>query len=317
MTLKKHIAFIAGGVAALLAIAAAVFFLIQGINKLKKTEVDLGAKKKELEEFHARKPFPSADNVAKEKKNAEELETAIADVLTAMRVGEIKPTSVTPPVFMDELANLRQQLNRRAEMAGMVLPDKFGFGFERYLGGDSSLPPTTDLPILTMQMAVIEMVSDILIREKAREILRVVRDEPATVTAGARPAEEGVRKSKAGTNDTDLAAEMYSRLSFAFEFKAKESSLLSILNALASNKTFMVVTSVKVDKEASDVIEIAAPGVRVGPRLSEEDDGPAPVDTKPAPPESKTRDQVLVAGPKKEKLMKVIMSLDVYRFKGD
>lgn len=102
--------------------------------------------------------------------------------------------------------------------------------------------------------------------------------------------------------------DLLAKLHFIFEFKAKESSVLNILDRLAAHKMFVVVSSLQFEKMGMDVKKHKKPIDRDREKLTEEARGPE---------EIPSRLERLLSGPALEKPMNVTIEMDVYRFKGE
>jgi hypothetical protein len=193
----------------------------------------------------------------------------------------------------------RTELMNKAREHGTVLPPDFAFGFDRYCVANSPLPPPAELPLLSRQLAIIEKLSSIIIDERATNLNRIVRED-----------------SNAGTNSVAVVVpqatkQLYTKLRFTIEFRAKEAALLGILNSIASDKMFMAVSSLQVDKEGLDVLDVNLPRSR-----SDDDEVKRPVagTNAQAHVTSPSGGAELMCGLKLEKPMKVKLAIEVYRF---
>jgi hypothetical protein len=254
-----------------------------------------------------------------ENENAAALQGAFANVLAQLKKGQIKPPRMTPSTFIRLLGRKRQALRIAAagtnatKTAETALPDKFAFGFDPYFAGQRPKPEHVE--DLTRQLLVLERLFDVLFDANVRSILSVQRDAVET----RMPPPKG-----------EAAAPLYSRLHFAFRFTAGESDLLHVLDRLAAEKMFVVVTSLSVQKDGPDVAVVAEqePARASAPAdaatsISALFGGPAPAPkgdgetVKPRPrPEDLPRSERMVCGPRVAKPVTVGLEVDVYRFDG-
>ena len=332
MTVKRNILIIVGVIVALLLIGLCTVLLFRGISKLDEKEKELARKKTEHEIFYKNNPFPSKQNAEQEKKNVEVLEEAIGKLAGRLKADEVKVVPTTPSAFMSLLGSKRRELGGMADQNGAGLPANSAFGFERYCLPDSPLPPPAELPVLSQQLTIIEQVCGILFQGKVKEITKITRDELDRPGPGVVPAGGGNRPGGAGSassSSRNAAAKTedkppFTKLHFVFEFKAKERSILYVLNRIASSKIFMVVTGLKLEKEFPDILDVRAAGTAAGERpersSGDDDDDPVAAAAHTATnalaisDRALPRDKRLMSGLKMEKPMKVTMFLEVYKF---
>jgi hypothetical protein len=305
MTLKKNILIISGAAIAVLMVGLSGFLLNRGIAQLAETETKLAESKSTLVDLHKKDPFPSKKNIDDEKANVEGLQKSFGKLMTDLRAGEVQPiANITPSTFMTLLYSKRNELINKAKQSGTTLPANFAFGFDRYCAADSRLPPPAELPLLSQQLVVIENLGDILLREKVKEIIKIAKDD-SEIQAGA--ASASVDKK-----------ELFTKLHFVVEFKAKEGSLLDVLNSISSSKMFMAVSSIKVEKEGPDVLDVAR--ATLG-----DDEAAKPSDlalmgtgaVARAAAMALSREERTVSGVRMEKMMKVTLTVDAYKFRAE
>jgi len=308
MTLKKNILIISGGLAAVLMVMLSGFLLYRGKIQLQEADERLEESKNALVDLHKSNPFPSRDNVETEKRNVAELRSSFGKLMTELREGEVQPiANITPSTFMDLLYAKRSEMIDQAKQSGTILPANFAFGFDRYCDKDSKLPPPDELPLLSQQLIVVETLSDIIFREKAKEIIKITKDD-----VDVKSGQAGVVNVSADKKQRQL----FSKLHFVIDFKAKESALLGILNNISTSKMFMVISCIKLEKDGPDVLDAAKP-------KSHEENEPKLADL--APPRGTgvvtrtaamavSREDRMACGVSIEKPMKVRLTVDAYKF---
>jgi hypothetical protein len=320
---KRKIMIIAGAIVALLLIGLCAFFLFRGISKLGAAEKELARKKITHEGFYKTNPFPSKQNVEQEKNNVAALEEGIGKLADSLKAGEVKAVPTRPSEFISLLGSKRKELGVAADQSGTALPVNFAYGFEQYCTPDGPRPSPTESPVLSQQLTVIEHVCGIMFQGKAKEIIKITRDELSNPgSGGGRNRLGGAAPSTQNEAGKTEDKALFTKLHFVFEFKAKENSILDILNHIARSNIFMVVTSLKIDKEFPDILDMrpaeAPAGERVG-HSGEDDDvpvavTPAATNALAVSDRSLPRNKRLMSGPKMEKPMKVKMFLEVYKF---
>jgi hypothetical protein len=289
MMAKKNIIMIGTVLFAVLLLCLSGYALYRGINDLDRAEVKLKDTEETLKNLHRSNPFPTIENVNKEKQNVQLLEDGLGKLMENLKAGQVQPNaSVTPATFMTLFFAKRTELMNKARAHGTIMPPDFAFGFDRYCAASSPLPPPAELPLLSRQLAIIERLSSIVIDERAADLIKIGREDSN------------------GTNTTVVAVaktrQLYTKLYFTIEFRAKEAALLSILNSIASDKMFMAVSSLQLDKEGLDVLEVNLPQA-----MPDETEVVRPAVGANGEPE-------LMCGLKLEKPMRIKLTVNVYRF---
>jgi hypothetical protein len=302
MIAKKNIIMISTVVVGVLLVGFSGYLLYRGIDDLDRTEVKLKEAEEKLKVLHKSDPFPTIENVAKEKQNAQSLEDGLGKLMENLKAGQVQPkANITPSTFMTLFFAKRTELVNKALAHGIRVPPDFAFGFERYCVNSSPLPAPADLPLLSQQLAIIENLSNIIIDEKATNLTKIVREETGSGADTNTNSVPPTAKSK-------QVAKLYSKLRFTIEFRVKEAGLLSILNRIASDKLFMAVSSLKVEKEGPDVLDVDLPRAR-----ADDDDVVKPAAGTNALATASDEPE-LMCGLKLEKPMRVKMTVDVYKF---
>jgi len=348
MNINKNIIIASvGGVLLLLLVFAGVM-LFRGIHQFGQAEKDLVAKRGQLDGYYRKNPFPSADNVKIVRENVRLMEEWMRDIIDLAKRKQVEPdVTKSPSAFVNMLSQVRNDLLSKAQKAGVQMNPEFAFGFGPYCDGH---PATADfVPRLIQQLVIVDGVCSILIDEKAKEIHTIERElfdgvgsivsgsAPATGrTRGGRPAARAfpqgssvtgmLRASKVPPAAADKMAgelvegQLASNMKFVFEFSARETSLINILNKLAMSEMFIVVTSVDIEV-AEDVLkkddkaEVSPAAVRLPFGLN-----PVPdeAEEKPKTPDFKrtlSRQERVVCGGKAELPARIRIELEVYRFK--
>ena len=340
MKLPKNIWIVVTALIAVTMVGVSGFLLVRGVLLFNESEAKLGLAKKRLQQMYDRNPFPDKSNIETEKHNAELATEWFNQLMGSLRKGQVDPVQVTPATFMSMLQSKKPELIGQANSGTKVVAEDFGFGFERYFSS-SMLPEPTDVPRLTQQLAIVDKLCAVLFAQKIDELSSIQREifesgGDVVDTAGAgRPSRRGattkavakfVNKNAGIFGEEDL----FTKFHFALEFKAKQAAVWDVLNKLAANEMFIVVTSLDVETPGSDIADIKAktPALTDDKRAASKAAAPdaasaAGAVEKPLiqkPEEKPPKEARIVCGPvdkDKEKPVSVKMELDVYRFRGE
>ena len=315
-----------------IALLAAAWTLFRGVMRFNEVARALDDAKQQLTGYYQEAVFPSAENVQREKDNTVQMTRWYEELTTALRAGNVTNSERSPSRFVGILERARERLLRDAQAAGTELPKSFAFGFDRY-SGTGTLPRPDDVPRLTEQLILVTRVCIILFENRVKELRVVERalfeggEAVATTAAGAGPGRRPAAGGGAGVEPVGGLSPsgaqpgiipdggLYGKYRFAFEFNAKESSLLSILNALASSPVFTVVNVIRVVKE----VPVLLPAVADTPVAEQgaEQAGIGFGDKPAEPPAVHLGPNYPVCGLEMEIPMQVRIELDVFKFKGD
>ena len=302
----KQVAMIVSGVGGVMALTVA-FMLWREIQSFRKAERDLTAGEKNLATYYRMDPFPSNENVTRERENLDKLETWRKTLVAELRKGGIRTPETTAARFSQMLFEKRAALIKLAENSGtsLVGGDKFAFGFEEYATGH--VPAPEDVPRLTEQLLVTEILSRMLFEENVKSVVRIGRekaDGEARTRVRQRPqaATAPVPTDPSGSAVDNLRE----KNRYVLEFTAREQAVMRFLNQVAAHSAFMAVARLEMETLDSDIRKPNVPGPtdpteRMKMKLH-------------AHPRRTDR---MVAGRVFENLVRVKVELDVYRFKGD
>lgn len=343
---KRGIFLIAGAVVLVIILIISGIYLFKGVSQYKDEEGKLGSKITALKKHYAKDPFPSQENVDRENDNVKILNEWYDKLIEALTMNQVEPDTEerSPSKFKDSLSIKVGKLIKIARPEnnnGMKvrIPDEFAFGFEQYSGTFS--PAYADVPRLTQQLELTEIIAEKLIRSGIEEFISIEREEFETAPAGAEASsakqDEGKQRRKSTRDDDEKnvkakdkidskqaglmkEGEYFAKFHFEYEFLAKEKALVDALNQLATLDMFVVITKIDLSKKSSDMImpvratmasgtvdavPVAESGVEVAVA--------APVKHNEAP----SRPDRQVSGPDMEVPMTVTMGIDVYRFRTD
>ena len=311
----------------LLALVFAIsgFLLFRGISQFSKEEQTLKRSVTTLNNYYARDPFPSVENVAREQENGKVLDRWLTGLSDSLREGQIEPIQTTPAQFRRLFSKKRDQLKALAKESKIeVVSD--AFGFERY-ADSGTLPAPLDVPRLAQQLVIVDELCRVLFQGGATKLTRLRREEfesaaaPAAARTGRtgrtvrpgrtrRPSRSAPAAAAGGNRAWKVSRDagvlnrkaLHAHLRFGLDFEVREAALMKIMNALAAHDMFAVVTLLEIEKTADDVNLPTAAQDSSDTELSLGNVGHAP------------RSQRLMSGDVLEKPMHITMEIDVYRF---
>ena len=322
MNLKKKILFVVLLLVFIALIGVPAFLMIQGIKQFNSAKKDLGSSVTQLLVFYKKNPFPSQENITAEQDNLLAIQSWFGKLVDIVTAGQIERRDSTPSSFVTKYNEIRYKIINKSNKS---IDDDSSFGFDRYAEG--LLPVAVDVPRLMQQMLITERLAGILIDSSVKKINKIERDEfdsasaaatstrsaPKARRVGRRASSSVVAKKKESSIRSIRKTDIYEVQSFALEFTAKEGVVMDVLNRLAQDDLFIVVTGIEFTKETPD---LKMPGVDIsGDGESSQPEGEvAAAPKKLIKGSDKTREQRRVSGPNMDTPMTVRVDLDVYTF---
>ena len=318
---KKTILIVLGVMVMLVFLAAAVLLYMK-YAEFDKARLSLKSTLDEQQRLLGSAPFPSAENIAQENDNLDLIRMTFAELGGAMRFGQVEPVQQAPAAFNAQFWKVQKELLALAKDKGINVPVDFAFGFQRHMTG--SPPPHPDVPRLTQQLLTVSELTRLLYDCRIvalRDIFREEFEGGETAGEAGGHAAVAIRVAAAtvkntgpvGANlvvkDAGIIPEgsLYGRMHFILRFTARESALQEILNRLARDRMFIVVTRLEITGGETSVTKPAADPNAVQPGGGGTPDQPQVV-------KALTKDERLVCGGRETPVL-VTIDLDVYRFR--
>ncbi len=305
------------------------FMLYRGIDRFYTSKAELEKVKGDLSRYYKAPIFPSIENVKQELENARQVDAWFDGLMATLCEGNVNSDERSPSKFIGISEVVRKRLVSEGQKAGTELPtpaQSFAFGFDRY-SGTGALPKPQDVPRLMEQLVIINRLSLVMFKNRVKSISSITRDtfEDAPSKDNT-AAEESHSRRRGGRRGDDTPSTvnsqkkagiigenaLFAKLHFVFEFRAKESALVSILNALSAHPMFIVVTSLSVSKPSPELVPTLVIPDADRTALSEFGETHAAEAT--APP-SNLGPNFPICGIKMEIPMDVRLELDVYKFR--
>lgn len=248
MNFRKHKVLIIGGGIGMVLLLAALVFLYRSASAYRTQDRAIDRQYRRLAELNARNPFPSVENVEQLEKNLARLDQhnhALADTLGR---DPFPPDVIEAAGFSAMAQSVIERFRRRADEAGIRLPEMLEAGFAQYASG-GVVPAAQHVPRLSRQLYSVERVADVLVDCGVTSIDMLTREDfekpkteaPSRRRRGAEPlpvVEEGSRAQASVVGPDDL----YYAERVGVEFVATEVETWLVLERLASVPHFMVVT---------------------------------------------------------------------------
>ncbi len=330
MNFRKYMLLIVGGGICLILAALALYLLLRFQSDYTRVDESLGNAMNQLSVLNYRDPYPSEENVKRLQQNLGGLREHFMALYSNLRQGQMEPRRMEPAEFPGVLGRARNQLAGKAAELNVKLPERFAFGFDRYVG---ELPAAVDIPRLVIQTKEVEELCMALYRAKVSEISSIQRTifEQAALVEAASSAEgrRGGRRREGGEESpegvvipavqTQDPNALYTREHYVLSFTATDSSVWELLNILARLPMFVVVTDIQMTSENKDLnrgvlAKNAAATAAAQAAAAAQPNAlglppPAPVIVSETnyPP----REERVVAGRER---MQVVLGVDVYRF---
>lgn len=311
----QKIAWIAGSVVALLVCLAGGWFTYKAFARSDEARRQLDTDIQQLQKIYQASPFPSLPNIQVVRGDRQKLDDWTRELLRSLRVAEVAtPTnSLTPPLFIQDLQHTVRELRTIPPAGGAkVLPDGFTFGFDTYLGSASVMPNPADVPQLTQQLRMVDLLTRELLATHISALTTIERTtfengapaagSPSPSPAPSRRGRGAPLPAPAAAAVATAAAAPYPRQHFNLSFSANAVALDEVLNRLAQMPLFVVVSSLQVQR--------ADRGLRPAPTAAS---AAPPGDAAAAAPVLSRKDR-LASGPEVSQLMKIDMQIDVYTF---
>lgn len=251
---KNMVLVVGGGIAALLIIAALVMlFRFQAGHREVSGQLDSALSR--LQQLNNRKPFPSRENIALVEKNLQVEQASALELQAALQRGQLTPDAIEPAEFAPLLERVHKRMVKRADEAGVALPDAFTFGFGRYAAGE--LPAPTAIPRLVIQLKAVDAVCGLLFQSRIGELLSIEREvfESGEVTPAEELSDLRLRRRQAATTTAPVVSrvppaqtnDLYGVERITVSFLARETAAWDALNALARSPLFIVVADISLE----------------------------------------------------------------------
>ena len=215
-------------------------------------------------------PFPVAANVHKEAENLKDIIDQYNELNEFMRAGQIDLQPMKAVDFMHFREKSLRKLRSSLQSARIKFPVKYAFGFDKYEGGQ--MPASGDVPGLVQQLNIIEVLCEILKEAGITELVAIKRENIELLRPPVASRRHGRAPSPEAAGNAPGGNKLVYSQHFEISFQARENAVIKILNLLASQPMFMVVTRVEMTnprQEYSVGGSIRTPAAAPPPGVSE------------------------------------------------
>lgn len=202
---------------------------------------EYGNLKTSYQKLVSAKPYPDNANLMARRENIIQYETVISDLRKAL--GAYQPgalTQLTPGEFSDVQLKMQGKLRAAFEKAGTSLPDKCGFGFEKYATIQAKPGATKSL---NYQLGAIEWLLVKLAETRPQELVNLRREQldvERGVVAPPVPQPTGGRggRRQAAQLATPVEEKLFEVMPMELVFTAREPAVREFLKEMANSKEY-------------------------------------------------------------------------------
>ncbi|HZR78047.1 MAG TPA: Amuc_1100 family pilus-like protein [Chthoniobacterales bacterium] len=225
-------------VAIALALLIAVWFLFYAKGAFADAMTEFNAAATERSRLEHLTPFPNEANVKKTQLELENYAVRLNALKAELNAQVLATRPMAPNEFQTLLRQTIANTTEKARTNRVKLPDNFHLGFDEFA---SSLPATTDAPLLGQELQQLELLIGILIDAKVDSIAALKREPTAAVAAAAAtPVAKGPAAAKP----------VIERSIVDLTFAASPSALRKVLNQIAgSDRQFFISRTIYVRSE--------------------------------------------------------------------
>lgn len=252
-SIKKNLTFTITVGVCVLVFAAGVYMAIKESNKISEAKQEISMAETQLNNFRFADPAPTEENVIASEKNLAELDGKLQKIrevlergarITASRDG-IGVTAAIQQYISEYQRKAARYTHKDSagEEQPIQLPEKFGFGFEQFLGVTATLEDSDMCGMLDKQRQILSYLIDKLYESKPHGLVSVKRELLEKKSADA------------GQNDFQIDSAITARvpgaidaIGFSLSFTGYTESLRNFLNQLRKFDLPIVVRSIEVER---------------------------------------------------------------------
>ena len=210
-------------------------------------EGNLAMQQQQLNELEAKNPFPSNENIQRYRDDQKRIHQFQQAVQTAITNSFALPTEAeikTDIEFVEQMPKRLAALTFLTQQAGVRLPDKFNFGFDRYATTlPCRNPPAAGaecervLALLSKQFLVIERLTTLFFTNNVDEIVAIRRTAVEPGSGGEDASLPITRDGRAQCTITP----------FELQFACTAAALQGFINDVARDPWLFAIRNLKVD----------------------------------------------------------------------
>ena len=312
MNWRKHMVLVVGGGLALLLLVLALVMLLRARGEFARVNEELANAVGKLESLTRRAPFPSQANIDVLDGNLASIRDAAGDLHDTLVKGQVAPDAIEAAQFAPLLEHSSKRLLARAAELGIVMPEGFSLGLDRYAAGE--LPSSQAIPRLVIQLKTMEALAQLLFQARVHTLVGMER-EPFEFAAAPEQADFSTVRRRSAVQEPTAARRaddipkpaenpLYEVERITVSLLARDAAVWDVLNLLAASPLVAAVVDIQLANDQADRLGKAEP-----PAAIDADKTPAGLPTR-----YPTHDERIVAG---RELVRATLVVDVYRFVQD
>lgn len=281
--IKRNLSLLIGIIVAVAMMVGASILLVSGLGKNREISATLDAVQAEITELNNKEPFPSAENIQAVKQDTarhQQLLTNLQQVLVPASV----PAVPTDQQLKQLLETTIFDLQREAETANVVLPQKYDFSFsaQRLV---AKFPEGSHLALAT-QIGEVKAITSILFKSGVQSLTSIARVPVAAGETGG--TTDYLNKGIVTNRFTNPTPHYVTLTPYQIRYKGFSTELEKVLDGLRRDPIFFLVKKVDIAGESAEValpagVEFAAPKAGTDMKMAP---APAPTPTAPKPPKT-------------------------------
>jgi hypothetical protein len=251
---KKNLGFVIGLAVSVVLVGAGIWFLFGTMGDADSVNAELTAKNQQLDELVKRDPFPDQPNIQLAKEEEQRVNSFIAEA--RKRFGTLqKPEGLDNASFKSLLESTISELIREAAQAGVKIPEKYNFTFEKQR--QQLQLPANSLAPLAVQLEDLQALSRVLFEAKVHSLISLKRTPAATNEVGG----VGDLLGKKVTSNP-IGVSIYP---YEIVFQGFDQELAKVLTGLINSPEAFIVKTINVERGSLDssapvALPIAVPG---------------------------------------------------------
>jgi hypothetical protein len=249
--LTEHRNLLIASLSAILAAGGSGYFLYQSLAANNSALEELQSISLSLSKIQSVTPSPTKENLDDLNHQKAEATKCLDDLKDRLKALDLPTESLKPPEFQKVLNEKSQSIAKLAEVNGVILPQNFYFNFNNYT---KTVPKEEATPKLGRQLHVAELLCRLLIQTSPSEVKFFERSELELEKDPASQKEEAPQKEKEKGRDKpkdsqkekakaqESSKPIFESSFFRLQFVTRPGPLREFLNALASEKSCLLVT---------------------------------------------------------------------------
>lgn len=174
--------------------------------------------------------------------------------IKAVSAADKAPSTETPAAFKQRLTQaVANMKSLEGGLEGRIASQTFLFGFDKYLGENTTMPPDKDVPRLAAELDTIVHIVNLLSESEIVEVRKI--DRLNDVVENAEPVQQAGRRRPAKKKATETEGPKTTVLKYNLEFTTRPIGLVEVLNRLSSDPNFITITDFSMRDTSDTIVE--------------------------------------------------------------